>query len=107
MKLRFVLILCLIGTGAVAQAPSNVNDCTLLPDPIALKRCVDNFGPQSLKTSNVLPLPPVPSVAAQPAPGPKGALKPLRDAPSDAWLHDGQATGRPRRLNSDAIQLNE
>lgn len=107
MRFRFALILCLAGTGAGAQAPGNVNDCTLLPDPIALKRCVDSFGPQSLRSSNVLPLPPAASEPARSEPLPKVAPRPATDARSDAWLHAAPAAPPPGRTSPDAIQLNE
>lgn len=107
MKLKVVLILCLTGTGAYAQTPSNVNDCTLLPDPIALKRCVDSFGPGSSRSSNVLPLPPAASEQRQPETLPRNAPRAPTEAQSDAWLHERPAEPRPKRGHSDAIQLNE
>ncbi|SFV03681.1 hypothetical protein SAMN02799631_04022 [Methylobacterium sp. 174MFSha1.1] len=37
-----LLLLPLLATGSLAQtSPTSVNDCTLLPDPGALRRCLD------------------------------------------------------------------
>jgi hypothetical protein len=37
-----LLMLPLLATGSLAQtSPASVNDCTLLPDPGALRRCLD------------------------------------------------------------------
>ncbi len=107
MKLRVALILCVTGFGASAQTPGNVNDCTLLPDPVALKRCVDGFGPQSLRSSNTLPLPTNAPESVQPEVRSKIAPQVPAEPRSDAWLHDRAAVPNTRQKPSDAIQLNE
>ncbi|MBE7199488.1 MAG: hypothetical protein INR70_17035 [Parafilimonas terrae] len=101
-------ILCLASTSASAQAPTNVNDCTLLPDPVALKRCVDGFGPQSGRPSVDLPLPAASVDAARPEPTTKGTLSPSAGAgkPAVDWLHDG-APAAKSPSNPNAIKLND
>lgn len=107
MKLSVTLILCMTGFGASAQTAGNVNDCTLLPDPMALKRCVDSFGPQSLRSSNELPLPANATESAQPELRPKVVPQVPAETRSDAWLHNKPTVPNARRKPSDSIQLNE
>lgn len=101
------IALCMASTQAYAQAPTNVNDCTLLPDPVALKRCVDGFGPQALRPLSPVPAPASPSEAAQAEPAAKAPLIPPAPTRSDDWLHGNRATAKPTTSDPRAIRLDE
>ena len=116
---RVWAVLCVACTPAAAQAPTNVNDCTLLPDPVALRRCVDGFGPQSVRPpAPALPSPaasdaagslPAPSAAQVPSTAqvPSAAQAPSAAKPAGDWLHEGAPATKPDRSSPNAIRLDD
>ena len=102
-------VLCLACTAASAQAQTNVNDCTLLPDPVALRRCVDGFG--ALNQRPVVPQPTPPPAAtdgaARTEPAPRAAPAPSAARPSGDWLHETVPAAKPDRSNPNAIRLDD
>ncbi len=102
-------VLCFACTSASAQVPTNVNDCTLLPDPVALRRCVDGFGrDNTLPTLPQQPSQPEASDAARREPLVKAApVPPVSRPASDDWLHDISPLAKPDRSGSNAIKLND
>ena len=110
-RCRVWAILCLAYTPASAQAPTNVNDCTLLPDPVALRRCVDGFGPQNQRPAllpSPAPPPPAADAAAEAVPAPGGAVRPPTVArPSADWLHETVPAAKRDKSNPNAIRLDD
>jgi hypothetical protein len=102
-------LLCLASAPASAQAPSNVNDCTLLPDPVALRRCVDSFGPQNQRS--FVPPPSSPPAAIDEAtpsePVRRAAPMPRTPQSSGDWLHENVPATKPDRSDPNAIRLDD
>ena len=116
-RCRVWAILCVACSPAAAQAPTNVNDCTLLPDPVALRRCVDGFGPQSVRPPALTPPPASDAAGSSPAPSvpqapstaqtPSTAQAPPAAKPATDWLHDGAPAAKPDRSSPNAIRLDD
>ena len=101
---RMFLALALICAGhpgaAVAQSITNVNECTFITDPIALRRCIDGFqlrGPAAQYPQSA-PIPPIetPAQAERNQLNSKTPPK-ANDDDVSGWLDDGdkKASNRP------------
>lgn len=65
MLTTFAILLSVSPEISVAQAITNVNECTFITDPIALRRCIDGFqlrGPAAQYPQSA-PIPPIESPA--------------------------------------------
>lgn len=101
----------LLAAGAVAASaqpsPLSVNDCTLLPDPGALRRCLDQA-----EGRVVAPLPPVANPAPvdrpeQPAQSARAApvAKPATGAPADFLSNRGPPVRSAQPSSRNVIEL--
>ncbi|MEE7502826.1 hypothetical protein MMR14E_05350 [Methylobacterium mesophilicum] len=103
--------LALLAAGATAAraqpSPLSVNDCTLLPDPGALRRCLDQA-----EGRVVTPLPPVANPASidrpeQPAQSVRGApaAKPATAPPGDFLSNRGPSLRSAQPSSRNVIEL--
>lgn len=106
------LLVGLAAAPAAAQpSPLSVNDCTLLPDPGALRRCLDQA-----EGRVAAPLPPVASPAtserpeqmlqdARGAPAAKPVVKPLAEPPADFLANRRAPAPRAQPSSRTVIDL--
>jgi hypothetical protein len=107
-KLLIAFAMGLAAWPANAQTIGNVNDCTLLTDPVALRRCVDSFSGRIQRPSDQLLSPPAdvarppvegqPMIAPEPIP-PKRATSPR----SKDWLPEASKPGSRIQSNPNSI----
>jgi hypothetical protein len=103
-----LLVMGLVPRVAAAQTINNVNDCTLLTDPVSLRRCVDSFAGRIQKPSDQL-LSPSADVVQPPVEG-RSNTSPAIAAPKagapgrvNNWLPEAGKPGGVIRSNPNSI----
>lgn len=102
------LVIGLAPWAAAAQTINNVNDCTLLTDPVSLRRCVDSFAGRIQRPSDQLLLPSAdvvqPQVEGRPNTSPAVAT-PKAGTPKrvNNWLPEAGKAGGVIRSNPNSI----
>lgn len=103
-----LLVMSLAPWAAAAQTINNINDCTLLTDPVSLRRCVDSFAGRIQRPSDQLLSPSAevvqPQVEGRSNTSPTVAA-PKAGAPNrvNNWLPEAGKAGGVIRSNPNSI----